>query len=163
MRRLLLGLAAIACLASAQARPEAPFLDVPPCHWAAEAVAELADLHIVIGFPPDDAYSAENAFRQVFEGLRCEDPAWSLAFLAAAPAAFGTGPATLVGFSLRSEVIAREATRVRLAYELTAVLEEQGVRSTHEREGVAEVHRGDEGWRVPYDDVRALALPIFPD
>ncbi|ADH62306.1 S-layer domain protein [Allomeiothermus silvanus DSM 9946] len=50
MRRLLAGLAVLG-LAGAQQAPRGGFVDVPPCHWAAEAVRALAAKGLVQGSP----------------------------------------------------------------------------------------------------------------
>lgn len=146
------------------ARPTAPFVDVPPCHWAADAVAELADLGIFIGFPRDDAYLAANALRQVFEGLRCDDPEWSRAFIVTAPDAFSEARLPqLAGFTLETTVLEQVADRAEIAYSLTAVIDHQGERRTELRDGTIEVWRGDDtGWRVAYAELAALDLPLFP-
>jgi hypothetical protein len=150
-------------LALGAANTHPAFADVPPCHWAADAVAELAGTGIFIGFPPDDAYLSVNALRQVFEGLRCAEPAWSLRFLDGASDAFtaGVGPA-LVGFALEPRLVSRDADRAEVAFTLTTVIDDDGVRSTETRAGTAEVRRSEVGWRVVYADLLTLALPVFP-
>jgi hypothetical protein len=149
-------------LAGAAAAPRPSFDDVPPCHWAAEAVADLDRLGIFIGFPADAGYESVNAVRQVFEGLRCGDPAWSLRFVRAAPAAFGLQPrVVLVAFALEADVEAWTSVGARIAYSLTTVTEEDGVRRSDQRAGHIEVVRDPFGWRVDYAALAGLELPLF--
>lgn len=102
MYMLLFGLLGSAGWATGSA--EAHFADVPPCHWAYEAVNEMAELGIFIGFPPEDGFLSVNALRQVFEGLRCDAPEWSLRFLSGAPSGLGQ-QAQVLGFELESDLI----------------------------------------------------------
>ncbi len=150
-------------LAYGGARAPAPFADVPPCHWAAEAVAELAEVGIFIGFPVDHDYLAANALRQVFEGLRCDDLDWSRAFIEAAPEAFAeVAGVQLVGFALDTVVVERVGPRAEIGYSLTTVVEHQATRITEVREGTIEAQLGAAGWQVAYADLADLALPVFP-
>ena len=163
MKRILIVVVIAALAAVANGREAAPFADVPPCHWAAEAVAELADTGIFIGFPPDDTYLSVNALRQVFEGLRCDDPSWTTRFVADAPADLGHAPAPrLLGFELEATVVERTPAQIELGYALTVHLEHEGARTTAAREGTLPVHRSELGWRVAYADLAALDLPLFP-
>lgn len=157
--RTALALLLAAWLSAARAQGGPAFADVPPCHWAAEAVQRLAGTGIFIGFPPDDAYLSTNALRQVFEGLRCGDHAWSLRFIDGGPEALREpGLPDLEGFELEVQPAFIEAGRARLAFALTAVIDGR----TEVREGVVDVRRTDAGWQVAYADLAALDLPIFP-
>ena len=163
MNRLLIAAMMATLAALGISRAAAPFADVPPCHWAADAVAVLADQEIFIGFPPDDVYHGSNALRQVFEGLRCDDASWSQRFVSDAPADLGQEPSLrLLGFDLDATVQQRDAARIELAYVLTVHMEHDGERSTTRREGTLAVHRNELGWLVSYADLAALDLPIFP-
>jgi hypothetical protein len=138
------------------------FADVPPCHWAFEAVSRLAGT-LFVGFPPRDDYLAVNAVRQVFEGLRCEDPSWSLRFLEGAPQAFAVGvPVRLVGFELETALLSLEADRAEVSLALLASLEEAGERRIATRQGTVNIVRTADGWRADYADFAALELDLFP-
>lgn len=147
--------------ASEQQAPEPAFADVPPCHWAAEAVNRLADKGIFIGFPPEPAYLSVNALRQVFEGLRCADPTWSLRFLDGAPAGFGEGPVVLAGFALEAELLELSAEWASIAFTVTLNMEEAGIRRVEVREGTAVALRDGEGWRVAYESLAGLEPTLF--
>ena len=60
MRRLLITLLAAATLSGALAQAQ-PFADIPAGHWAADAVARVAELGIVIGFP-DGTFRGNESF-----------------------------------------------------------------------------------------------------
>lgn len=141
---------------------DAAFADVPPCHWAAQAVNRLAEKNIIVGFPPEDSYLANNALRQVFAGLWCDEPSWSLRFLQGASANFGETETRVVNYDL--EVITQEldVQRGNITFRVVVVLEQDGVQQTESREGTAVVVRDGEGWRVDYASLLALDLPIFP-
>jgi hypothetical protein len=148
---------------SALARPGAPFDDVPPCHWAAEAVSEVAGLGIFVGFPRDDATLSVNALRQVFEGLRCADADWSLRFLWGAPTEFGLQEhAALRGFDLSATLQDLQADRAVVAFTLSLVLDDGVAERIETLAGTATLQRDDDSWRVRYDDLAALGLPLFP-
>jgi hypothetical protein len=153
---------AVAAVALAQQAPEPAFADVPPCHWAAEAVNRLADKGIFIGFPPEPAYLSVNALRQVFEGLRCQDPSWSLRFLAGAPVGFGQPPAPrLAGFELAAELLELAADRARIAFAVTLVLDDASGRRIETRQGEAVALRDGLGWRVAYESLEGLEPALF--
>jgi len=142
---------------------EPHFADVPPCHWAAEAVSHVAGQGIFIGFPPDHSYLSVNALRQVFEGLRCADPGWSLRFLEGAPVGFGEPPAPrLTGFELTSELLKLTPEQARIAFSVTLVLDEPDLRRIETRHGEALVRRDGVGWRVSYASLAGLEPTLFP-
>jgi hypothetical protein len=70
--------------ARAQA-PSEPFEDVPPWHWAYEAVEVVRTRGLMIGYPPDDRYAAQNAVVQVLEAFAHPDhpqaAAWAERYL----------------------------------------------------------------------------------
>ncbi|MBS3933484.1 MAG: S-layer homology domain-containing protein [Truepera sp.] len=167
MRKVTLGLLSLALLLAStslgQHATEPHFADVPPCHWAAEAVNRLAGQGIFIGFPPEPAYDSVNALRQVFEGLLCADPAWSLRFLEGAPVGFGEPPAPrLVGFELASELLELTAEQARIAFTVALVLDEPDLRRLETRHGEALVRRDGVGWRVSYASLAGLEPTLFP-
>lgn len=147
-------------LTLAQAQTQAgtsPFVDVPPCHWARAAVEAIARPDPNIRLQPT-ALLAENALRQVFEGLKCSDPVWSERFLQNPSAAFGRAPARLNAFELEALQTQFAGNRATLRFNLTAVLDGSPVR----RSGEARLIFGEQGWRVEYDSLVTLNLPLFP-
>lgn len=139
------------------------FADVPPCHWAARAVARVAHLGIFVGFPPNPSYLSVNALRQVFEGVKCGDPSWSQRFLTGTPAAFpAAGAPKLAGFELQTRIVSLGKTRARLSFQLTARVDQNGAERTLERQGDVTATNTSAGWQVPYADLTKLDLPFFP-
>ncbi len=148
---------------SSTATPAPLFADVPPCHWAAKAVAKVAHAGIFVGFPPDPAYLSVNALRQVFEGLRCGDRGWSLRFLTGAPHAFSAAPEpALAGFTLKPSITSLGASTARLTFRLQAVVDEGGGPHTLVRQGSVTVTNTKAGWQIPYAELASLDLPFFP-
>lgn len=143
-------------LAQAQAGPP-PFVDVPPCHWARGAVEAIARPDPSLR-PQPSALLAENALRQVFEGLKCNDPGWSERFLQNPSAAFGRSGVRLDGFSLENLQTRLAGHQAALRFTLLAVLDGSPVR----RSGEARLVFGEEGWRVVYASLVTLNLPLFP-
>ncbi|AFZ66899.1 hypothetical protein [Deinococcus peraridilitoris] len=140
-------------------------LDVPPCSYAADAVRRLTRLGILQGFPSSPSELAQNAVRQVFEGLRCGDVAWTARFIAGLPQGYAAGIGQL-GAPLRpnfeftvlgTQVSQANATvRYRLRYRETPT-------TLTERTGVAELIPDDQtGWRVQFTSLQTAGLPFFP-
>lgn len=149
--------------ATASAAPSSPFVDVPPCHWAKKAVARVTRLGLFVGFPPDPGYDSVNALRQVFEGLKCGQPAWSMHFLAGVPHAFASsGDVSLAGFRLDPSIVSLGHGKARIAFRLTAVIDARGTQRTLERKGTVTASHGRSGWQLPYAELAKLDLPVFP-
>lgn len=158
MRWLLAGLAVLG-LAGAQQAPRGGFVDVPPCHWAAEATRVLAARGLFQGYPADPRELAENALRQVFEGLRCGDVGWSLEFLEGAAASFAAGSVEgLEGFELRKLQSSIDGDRASITFQL--VVSYKGV--VYTRQGTARLVFIQPGWKVLYESLVGLKLPFFP-
>ncbi|MEX2535938.1 MAG: hypothetical protein WD273_10125 [Trueperaceae bacterium] len=140
------------------AQGQGPFPDVPPCHWAAGAVTELAGKSEVT---PEQAlnsrYLAENSIRQVFEGLRCESPEWSRGFVASAPTDWPTSP-RLENFQLTVTDLQLMETQGTAIVTLLVVADG----TTSERSGELELSFDGGMWRVDYQNLRRLDLPLFP-
>ena len=84
----------------------------------------MARTGIFVGFPPDPGYDSVNALRQVFEGLQCGQPSWSVRFMTGVPGAFwATGGPSLASFTLRPRVVSLDANEARLAFQLNAVID----------------------------------------
>ncbi len=134
-----------------------PFVDVPPCHWARAAIEAIArpDPN---ARPQPSALLAENALRQVFEGLKCNDPAWSERFLQNPAPGFGRTGVNLSSFELSSIQTRLTGNQATLRFSLLAVLDGNPVR----RSGEAQLVFGGQGWRVVYASLAALNLPVFP-
>lgn len=142
------------------AQPQAgtsPFVDVPPCHWARAAIEAIArpDPN---ARPQPSALLAENALRQVFEGLKCNDPLWSERFLQNPAPGFGRTGIALNSFELSGIQARLAGNQATLRFSLVAVLDGSPVR----RSGEAQLVFAEQGWRVVYTSLVNLNLPVFP-
>lgn len=155
MQSLMLSVGLLITFGAAQ---RTPFVDVPPCHWAASAISEISGrLDISPEQVRNSNYLAENALRQVFEGLRCGDLEWSARFMTGIPSG-ATPVGALSGFELRNVVSGISGESATVTFELTAVIDG----TTLERSGSAELVFEDARWLVVYASLAALELPLFP-
>jgi hypothetical protein len=141
------------------AKAQTAYVDVPACHWAVAAINIVSAGDKVT--PAQSASTAQNAVRQVFEGMQCGDPAWTNQFIADAP----SGLAALVsskpvrGFQLtfgQTTVSGKSATvTVNLSVTLSS-----GVQT---RTGTLSLSSDNKAaWRVSYSSLAALNLVLFP-
>ncbi len=149
---LLLGLAL-----AQQAVPNSPFVDVPPCHWAKEAVDRITD-PAAVAKPQPTASLAVNAVQQIFEGLRCNNTEWSAKFIAGAPNVFMLGASKLNGFELKNLQTTISGNTARVRFQVVANL----ATGTLTRSGEARLNFTAEGWKTDYATLTALNLPVFP-
>lgn len=157
MKRLLI-VCALALLSAPALAQRTPFADVAPCHWASGAVGGIA------GTPDVDveqarasAYLAENALRQVFEGLQCGDLGWSAGFMHGTPE--GTvSRGALDGYALDVRSLSLDGARGSVAFALTTRID--GVEAVQVAD--AELVFVGRSWRVAYASLAALGLPLFP-
>jgi hypothetical protein len=143
-----------------QSTAQTAFVDVPSCHWATEAINQISGETAVT--PVQNASTAVNAFKQVFEGVKCADPNWTLRFIQSAPeslrALISSDP--LKGFSLPNVKAIVSSNTANVNFKLSVVLK-SGLNVT--RTGsVKLVTDKQTGWKVVYSSLSALNLPIFP-
>jgi hypothetical protein len=141
-------------------RAQSTFVDVPPCHWAAQAIDQVSGLDQVQ--PASSAPLAVNALEQVFAGLRCENVNWAVRFVAGAPETFAQG-GTLKGYTLSALETRVQGAQASVRYRLTVTLDRAGTTSTSTRTGTVQLQADPgTGWRVAYASLKAMNLPIFP-
>lgn len=144
-------------LGGAFAQNQTPsFVDVPPCHWAAGAVGRLASPETAAR-PERSALLALNAVQQVFEGLKCGDTRWSARFIDRPSSAF-VAALKIGNFELRNAQAQISGDNATVRFSLVVDLGERTVR----RDATARLVFGGEGWKVAYDSLVALDLPVFP-
>jgi hypothetical protein len=137
---------------------QTPFPDIAPCHWAAEAVSEIAGTpRVEIEQARNSVYLAENAVRQVLEGLRCGTSEWSRAFLAGEPEAW-PGEVGKVSFALQVGGVRLESGTGTARVQLSLTIDGRTV----ERSGQVELVFREGTWRVTYPSLARLELPLFP-
>ncbi len=152
---LVVGAGSLLGLASAQTA----YVDVPPCHWAVTAINTVSAGDRVT--PSQNASNAQNAVRQVFEGIQCGDPAWVQKFMTDAPNSLAAlvSSKPVKGYQLtfgRTLVSGKNASvAVNLSLTLgTGVQKRSGVLTLSSDEKAA--------WRVGYASLSALNLVVFP-
>jgi hypothetical protein len=147
-------------LTIATVRAQSTFVDVPPCHWAAEAIDQVSGMDQVQ--PTSTAPLAVNALEQVFAGLRCENVNWAVRFVAGAPDTFAQG-GTLKGYTLNALETRVQGAQATVRYRLVVTLDRSGTTSTSTRTGTVQLQADPgTGWRVMYASLKAMNLPIFP-
>jgi hypothetical protein len=149
---------------AAQTAP-GPFADVPPWHWASDAVAQLARAGIVQGYPRDDRELARNAVTQVYDAFAHPSHpaarAWAEAFLTNLPAAW---PAPLERSALAAYRLRVQEVRLMAARGAVDVLAVAVLRggTTLRTRFTAAVVRDDAGrWRVDYASLAAGQPQLF--
>lgn len=145
---------------STQSTAQTAFVDVPSCHWAVEAINQVSGETSVT--PVQNASTAINAFRQVFEGVKCADPNWTLRFIQDAPeslrALISSDP--LKGFSLPNLKASVSSNAASVNFKLVVTLKNG---SSISKTGVVKLIADKQtGWKVSYSSLSALNLPIFP-
>ncbi len=145
---------------SFSARSQGGFVDVPPCHWASEAINQVSGLDRPQ--VESSARLASNALEQVFAGLSCDDLNWSARFVAGAPSSFAQG-GKLKGYTLDATATRVQGGQASVRYRLVATIEGSGTTITATRSGTAQLQADPStGWRVTYASLKAMNLPIFP-
>ena len=156
--RIGIRIALLAALLSSGAA-QTPFPDVAPCHWAADAVGEIAgEPDVSVEQAMASHYLAENSIHQVFEGLVCDSPEWSRAFIANEPAEWPSG-VDLESFRLSLERLDLMGDTAS-AIVTVSVAAEDG--RNLERSGQLELRFVDTQWLVEYRSLSTLGLPLFP-
>lgn len=136
------------------------FVDVPSCHWATAAINQISGETSVI--PAQNASTAANAFRQVFEGMKCADPNWTLQFIQNAPESLRALIAgdPLKGFSLANVTATVSSNTAKVNFKLNITLKSGlSVARTGNAQLVADKKTA---WKVLYSSLSTLNLPIFP-
>lgn len=155
-----IGLVCTLALTLPNVQSQGGFVDVPPCHWAAQAINQISGTDQA---PVQSTASlASNALEQVFAGLRCDDVNWSVRFVADAPESFAQG-GTLKGYTLSALETRVQGAQASVRYRLSVTIERSGTTSTAARSGTAQLQADPgTGWRVTYASLKAMNLPIFP-
>ncbi len=164
MRRAMLVVAVVLLAGSrvlAQAAPE-PFEDVPPWHWAYDAVETARTHGLLVGYPPDPRFSAQNALIQSLEALAHPDhpaaQAWAERFLTDLPADWphALRRSTLRAFRVLRIAVALQENRGTAEFDISFRLADgrTGIAS-----GRVTVQRdATDRWRIRWSEL-ARALP----
>jgi hypothetical protein len=130
----------------------AQFVDVPPCHWAAGAVAAISNPAPVQASALGNPQLVANSLEQVFEGLKCGDAEYSKGFLQGFPAGFA--PGKIDGFSLSTSAVKFSGQNATLNFVLS--LNSNG--STRRHSGQARLQLVGKRWLVEYAGLKALGV-----
>ena len=170
MRRIAGALALVAIAvgsAGAQAAPSA-FVDVPPWHWAFDAVQDGAARGIFTGYPVDDRELVANALVQVYEAFtRPTHPAareWAEWFLTNTPTGWPQPleRSRLIAFTLddlRAEVRDDRATATFVA--VTTVRDDGHVTTVRVPVQAQAERDASRHWRVDYSTLVTGQPSIF--
>ncbi len=135
------------------------YVDVPPCHWAVEAINIVSSGDQVT--PAQSAGNAQNAVRQVLEGLQCGDVGWTGKFVVGAPSAFASivSSKLLKGYQMSFGKTTVSGNTASVAVTMTLKL----VSGEVKRSGVIALSSDAKAaWKVSYASLAALNVAIFP-
>lgn len=170
MRGLVAVTVAVAVLAVAgPAGAQVPwaFVDVPPWHWAFDAVQRGAAAGIFAGYPASDGELVANALAQVYDAFRHPEhplaPAWAEAFLTNLPAGW---PQPLrrsrLVESLLSGVEVRVAgNRATIRWTVEVAVRGDGTARSRMTATAAAVRDPAGRWRMDYADLAAAHPQVF--
>jgi hypothetical protein len=164
MRAVALVMVLLALPGVAWAQPRT-FEDVPPWHWAFDAVQRVAAARIMIGYPRNDRDLAANAAVQVYEAFAnsAHEAAreWAERFLTNLPADWPRPleRSPLRGYRLEQLRVTLFADRGTVSF--TAVVRLADDRALRATVRVAVTKDNEGRWRVNYPDLAAGQPQIF--
>ena len=155
--------AAISSCAFLNARAAPPvFIDVPVCHWASTAINAVAG---EVAAPAKNVSTAQNAIRQMFEGLQCGNADWVSRFIEGAPAGLSTTATSKVlrSYSLEFGKSVVNGAKASVAFNANLTYTTSSGVVTIKRSGTARLNSSDEtGWKVVYASLSSLNVPFLP-
>ena len=158
MRWSLIGLAMIVLTAgTAWAQGPSAFVDVPPWHWAFDAVQQGAAAGIFTGYPTNDSEMVANALVQVYEAFTHADhPAargWAEWFLTNTPAQWPQPlqHSRLVAFTLEGVRVQVNGDRARAMFVAAVAVRTDGGQTTARSPLEVQAEKDTAGhWRIDY-------------
>ena len=156
--------AAISSLAGLSARAAPPvFIDVPVCHWASTAINAVAG---EVAAPAKSVSTAQNAVRQMFEGLQCGNADWVSRFVEGAPAGLAATATSKVlrSYSITFGKSSLNAGTASIAFTVNLSYATNNGVVAIKRSGTAQLNSSDEtGWKIVYASLSSLNLPFLPN
>ena len=145
------------------------FEDVPPWHWAREAIDRLAVARVIVGFPPNNRDLAVNAVTQVYESFaHASHPdvqAWAERFLTNLPAGWPQPlqRSSLVRYRLEQFGVRFGAQGAgRVSFVAVTAVRSAGATTSRRVSVQAEVQQDRDGrWRVNYSSLASAQPEIF--
>jgi len=169
MRWCAIGLALVVLAGSAAwAQGPSAFVDVPPWHWAFDAVQQGATAGIFTGYPTVDGELVANALVQVYEAFaHAGHPAargWAEWFLTNTPTQWPQPlqRSRLAGFTLEDLRVQVNADRARATFTATVAMRTDGGQSTLRSSMEAQAEKNGSGhWRIDYSTLVAGQPQLF--
>lgn len=167
MRWFMMSLVLLLALSTA-ARAQSTFVDVPPWHWAFDAVQQGASLGIFAGYPTNDVEQVANAVTQVYEAFaHAGHPAaqgWAERFLMNTPAQWPQPlqRSPLVRFTLGELGVRVAGDQAVAAFVAAATVRVNGGTSTIRSPVQARAQKDGAGhWRIDYTSLAAGQPQLF--
>lgn len=154
----------VAATAAAQ-QALSPFEDVPPWHWAFEAVRSLAEKGVVQGFPKNHPELAGNAVTQVYEAFahatHTSARGWAESFLTNLPPDWPQPleRSRVTGYGITDREVRLQGARGTVTY--LAVVNLRGAQAVSGPVTVTVVRDAAGRWRVDYATLAAGQPAIF--
>ncbi len=157
----------VGMLAGAAGAQVPGFIDVPPWHWAADAVERGAAGGVFRGYPADDRERAANPVVQVYDAFthathpRARE--WAERFLVNLPSNWAQPleRSRVVGFTLENVRVDIRGDRGSVVFVATMTQQPPGPSAARAPMRV-EVRKGSDGaWRVHYPDLAAGQPQVF--
>ncbi len=169
MRWYVIGLALVVLAGSAAwAQGPSAFVDVPPWHWAFDAVQQGATAGIFTGYPTVDGELVANALVQVYEAFaHAGHPAargWAEWFLTNTPTQWPQPlqRSRLAGFVLEDLRVQVNADRARATFTAMVSMRTDGGQSTLRSPMQAQAEKDGSGhWRIDYSTLVAGQPQLF--
>ena len=169
MRWCAIGLALVVLAGSAAwAQGPSAFVDVPPWHWAFDAVQQGATAGIFTGYPTADGELVANALVQVYEAFaHAGHPAargWAEWFLTNTPTQWPQPlqRSRLAGFTLEDLRVQVNADRARATFTAMVAMRTDGGQSTLRSSMEAQAEKDGSGhWRIDYSTLVAGQPQLF--
>src|SRR2546427_8956631 len=153
---------------TAWAQGPSAFVDVPPWHWAFEAVQQGATAGIFSGYPTDDSELVAEALVQVYEAFaHVGHPGaqgWAEWFLTNTPAQWPQPlqRSRLLTFALEDVRVRGSGDRAGATFVAAVIVGTDGGRSTLRSPRQAQAAEDGAGpWRINYQALAAGHTPIF--
>lgn len=165
MRWVLAVMTVLLAATTAAGQALSPFEDVPPWHWAYQAVRTLAEKGIVQGFPKNQSELAGNAVTQVYEAFAHASHAsargWAELFLTNLPSDWPRSleRSRVTGYGITDRVVRLQGTRGTVTY--LAVVNLRDARAFSGRVTVTVVRDDTGRWRVDYPTLAAAQPAVF--
>lgn len=168
MRLAVLVVSLVAASTAVAIAQPAVFGDVPPWHWAFDAIRPTGSAGVFVGYPTSDAEAAFNAITQVYETFahasHPEAQGWAERFLAEIPSNWPR-PLTssrLLGFRLENPQPALSGGRGSVTFVAVVVLRQNGGSKETRTRVRVDVQKDTEArWRVKYSSLASGQPQVF--